>query len=226
MQDPEYVKNAFSGIAKKYVITNHILSLGIDILWRRKVAKLVSEKKPNRILDLATGSGDLALEIEKESQESEIICSDFCAPMLDIAKSRGLNTVLADAMSLPFDDRDFDLISVGFGLRNMADWSKALHEMKRVLKTNGYIVILDFSLPDNKFRRALYCIYLNKILPFIAGVITRKRAAYKYLAKTIEEFPSGKSMCDFIEGNGFNEAKCYPLSFGIASIYIARKPEK
>ena len=226
MQDPEYVKNAFSGIAKKYVITNHILSLGIDILWRRKVAKLVSEKKPNRILDLATGSGDLALEIEKESQESEIICSDFCAPMLDIAKSRGLNTVLADAMSLPFDDRDFDLISVGFGLRNMADWSEALHEMKRVLKTNGFIVILDFSLPDNKFRRALYCIYLNKILPFIAGFITRKRAAYKYLAKSIEDFPSGKSMCDFIEGNGFNEAKCYPLSFGIASIYIARKPEK
>ena len=226
MQDPEYVKNAFSGIAKKYVITNHILSLGIDILWRRKVAKLVSEKKPNRILDLATGSGDLALEIEKESQESEIICSDFCAPMLDIAKSRGLNTVLADAMSLPFDDRDFDLISVGFGLRNMADWSEALHEMKRVLKTNGYIVILDFSLPDNKFRRVLYCIYLNKILPFIAGVITRKRAAYKYLAKTIEEFPSGKSMCDFIEENGFIEAKCYPLSFGIASIYIAKKPEK
>ena len=226
MQDPEYVKNAFSGIAKKYVITNHILSLGIDILWRRKVAKLVSEKKPNRILDLATGSGDLALEIEKETPESEIICSDFCAPMLDIAKGRGLNTVLADAMSLPFNDRDFDLISVGFGLRNMADWSEALHEMKRVLKTNGYIVILDFSLPDNKFRRALYCIYLNKILPFIAGVITRKRSAYKYLAKTINEFPSGKSMCDFIEGNGFNEAKCYPLSFGIASIYIARKSEK
>ena len=98
--------------------------------------------------------------------------------------------------------------------------------MKRVLKTNGFIVILDFSLPDNKFRRALYCIYLNKILPFIAGVITRKRSAYKYLAKTINEFPSGKSMCDFIEGNGFNEAKCYPLSFGIASIYIARKSEK
>tara|TARA_B100001094_G_scaffold150691_1_gene145813 strand:+ start:72 stop:752 length:681 start_codon:yes stop_codon:yes gene_type:complete len=226
MQDPEYVKDAFSGIAKKYVITNHILSLGIDILWRRKVAKVVSKKKPNRILDLATGSGDLALEIEKKSSNSEIICSDFCAPMLEIAESRGLKTVLADAMSLPFNDQDFDLISVGFGLRNMADWSDALHEMKRVLKTNGYIVILDFSLPDNKFRRALYCIYLNKILPFIAGVITRKRAAYKYLAKTIEEFPSGKSMCDFIEGNGFNEAKCYPLSFGIASIYIARKPEK
>ena len=226
MQDPEYVKNAFSGIAKKYVITNHILSLGIDILWRRKVAKVVSKKKPNRILDLATGSGDLALEIEKKSSNSEIICSDFCAPMLEIAESRGLKTVLADAMSLPFNDCDFDLISVGFGLRNMADWSDALHEMKRVLKTNGYIVILDFSLPDNKFRRVLYCIYLNKILPFIAGVITRKRAAYKYLAKTIEEFPSGKSMCDFIEGNGFNEAKCYPLSFGIASIYIAKKPEK
>ena len=82
MQDPEYVKNAFSGIAEKYVITNHILSLGIDILWRRKVAKLVSEKKPNRILDLATGSGDLALEIEKETPESEIICSDFCAVLL------------------------------------------------------------------------------------------------------------------------------------------------
>ena len=226
MQDPEYVKDAFSGIAKKYVITNHILSLGIDILWRRKVAKVVSKKKPNRILDLATGSGDLALEIEKKSSNSEIICSDFCAPMLEIAESRGLKTVLADAMSLPFNDQDFDLISVGFGLRNMADWSDALHEMKRVLKTNGYIVILDFSLPDNKFRRALYCIYLNKILPFIAGVITRKRAAYKYLAKTIEEFPSGQSMCGFIEENGFNEAKCYPLSFGIASIYIAKKPEK
>ena len=226
MQDPKYVKDAFSGIAKKYVITNHILSLGIDILWRKKTADIVYKKTPKRILDLATGSGDLALAIEKKCKDSEVVCSDFCAPMLEIANSRGLNTVLADAMSLPFEDRDFDLISVGFGLRNMEDWSEALVEMRRVLKPDGHIVILDFSLPDNKFRRALYCIYLNKILPFIAGVITRKRSAYKYLAKTIGEFPSGKSMCNFIESNGFIGAEYTSLSFGVASIYIARRAEE
>ena len=225
MQDPEYVKNAFSGIAKRYVITNHILSLGIDILWRKKVSKLIALKEPKNVLDLATGSGDLALEIKRQCPSSKITCSDFCQPMLDIAKSRGLKTVLADALSLPFNDGEFELVSVGFGLRNMANWSKALNEMRRVIKKNGTLVILDFSLPPDRFRKKIYGFYLNNILPLIAGTITRQKAAYKYLAKTIHEFPSGGKMCKFIEDNGYKKAKHYQLSFGIASIYVAERAE-
>ena len=115
MQDPEYVKNAFAGIADKYVITNHILSLGIDVLWRKKTANLAASQNPKYILDLATGSGDLALEIKRKCSNAKITCSDFCAPMLEIANQRGLKTVLADALSLPFDDCEFDLVSVGLG---------------------------------------------------------------------------------------------------------------
>ena len=225
MQDPEYVKNAFAGIADKYVITNHILSLGIDVLWRKKTANLAASQNPKYILDLATGSGDLALEIKRKCSDAKITCSDFCEPMLEIANQRGLKTVLADALSLPFDDCEFDLVSVGFGLRNMADWPKALSEMRRVTKDDGFIVILDFSLPTDRFRKSLYAFYLNKILPTIAGIITRRKAAYKYLAKTIQEFPSGTQMCKLIEENGFKNAKYFPLSFGIASIYVANCSE-
>ena len=157
MQDPKYVKDAFADIADKYVFTNHVLSFGIDILWRRKVAKMIKHRDPINVLDIATGSGDLALEIQKKCPNAEVIGSDFCEPMLQQAEKRGLKkTVLADALNLPFSDNFFNAVTVGFGLRNMADWSVALNEMFRVLSSKGYLIILDFSLPKGSLGRKLY----------------------------------------------------------------------
>ena len=182
MQDPKYVKDAFADIADKYVFTNHVLSFGVDILWRRKVAKMISSRNPINVLDIATGSGDLALEIQKKCPEAEVIGSDFCEPMLQQANKRGLErTVLADALDLPFSEDYFDVVTVSFGLRNMADWSGALTEIFRVLSSGGWLIILDFSLPEGFISRKLYRFYLHKILPAVAGLITGKRSAYQYL---------------------------------------------
>ena len=224
MQDPKYVKDAFAAIASRYAVTNHILSLGVDILWRRKVAKMISRRIPINILDVATGSGDLALEIQKRCPKAEIIGSDFCEAMLQQANKRGLKrTVLADVFNLPFPENRFDVVTVGFGLRNMADWSEALSEMFRVLSSGGCVVVLDFSLPESVSWRKLYRFYLHKILPAVAGLITGKRSAYQYLGRTIESFPSGKDMCSLIESSGFNRTKFHSLSGGIATIYSAEK---
>ena len=224
MQDPKYVKDAFADIADKYVFTNHVLSFGVDIFWRRKVAKMISSRNPINVLDIATGSGDLALEIQKKCPETEVVGSDFCEPMLQQANKRGLErTVLADALNLPFSEAYFDVVTVSFGLRNMADWSGALTEMFRVLSSGGYLIILDFSLPQSFLGRKLYRFYLHKILPAVAGLITGKRSAYQYLGGSIESFPSGEKMCTLIESNGFNLARFNPLSGGIATIYSAEK---
>ena len=224
MQDPKYVKDAFADIADKYVFTNHVLSFGVDIFWRRKVAKMISSRNPINVLDIATGSGDLALEIQKKCPETEVVGSDFCEPMLQQANKRGLErTVLADALNLPFSEAYFDVVTVSFGLRNMADWSGALTEMFRVLSSGGYLIILDFSLPQSFIGHKLYRFYLHKILPAVAGLITGKRSAYQYLGGSIESFPSGEKMCTLIESNGFNLARFNPLSGGIATIYSAEK---
>lgn len=220
MQNPEFVKQAFASIASRYVATNHVLSLGIDMLWRQRVVQIVSEWKPERILDLATGTGDLALALQKAMPESEITGSDFCQPMLDIAKKRGLTSlVCADAMNLPFKSGSYDVVTVAFGLRNMESWQKALMEMKRMLKPGGHILILDFSMPTSKIIRPGYRFYLHHVLPGIAGIITGHKEAYDYLAESIEVFPSGNKMLKLMNNTGFLNVKNEPLHCGIASIY-------
>ncbi|MFP6873510.1 MAG: ubiquinone/menaquinone biosynthesis methyltransferase [Verrucomicrobiales bacterium] len=226
MQDPEYVKEAFAGIAERYVVTNHVLSLGIDILWRRRVARMVREVEPVRVLDVATGSGDLALEIKRQYPGAEVVGTDFCEPMLAQARKRGLeNTVLADALDLPFKDGEFCALTVGFGLRNMADWPGALTEMARVLRPGGLLVVLDFSLPRGKLRRKVYRFYLHRVLPRLAGVITGRGEAYRYLGGSIESFPAGEQMCELIRATGFSATRQKPLSPGVATIYSALREE-
>jgi demethylmenaquinone methyltransferase/2-methoxy-6-polyprenyl-1,4-benzoquinol methylase len=223
MQDPVFVQRAFSRIADRYVLTNHVLSMGTDILWRRKVARLVKEFEPKRILDLATGSGDLAAEILKKIPSVTIIGADFCQPMLAHARKRGLeNLIVADGLELPFEDGAFDVVTVAFGLRNMADWAAAVREMARVLVPGGRLVILDFSIPPGILRRP-YRIYLHKGLPFMAGLLTGQKDAYAYLSESIERFPSGEGMCDLLRENGFRSATADPLSFGIASVYVGER---
>lgn len=145
MRNPEFVKAAFSAIAPRYVATNHVLSMGVDLLWRQRVVQLVSEWKPENLLDLATGTGDLALAILNAMPEIRLTGSDFCQPMLDIAARRGLDhLVCADAMNLPFPSASYDAVTVAFGLRNMASYPDALREMGRMLRPGGHLLILDF----------------------------------------------------------------------------------
>ncbi len=221
MQDPIYVKKAFSRIADRYVVTNHVLSLGTDILWRKKVGRIVAEWQPGKILDVATGTGDLALEMQRSCPEALVTGSDFCPEMLAYAAEDGVKeTIVADAMNMPFDDDSYDVLTVAFGLRNMASWPDALKEMRRVLKPGGHLLVLDFSLPTGVLRMP-YRFYLNKVLPKVAGLMTGEGDAYEYLAGTIEQFPSGVDMMQLIEANGFSQAEAKPLTFGVASVYTA-----
>ncbi|MEN3368961.1 MAG: demethylmenaquinone methyltransferase / 2-methoxy-6-polyprenyl,4-benzoquinol methylase [Verrucomicrobiota bacterium] len=213
----------FGRIARRYDLANHVLSGGADFLWRRRAAKTVEGWQPKRVLDLATGSGDLALAIQRRLPEATITAADFSPDMLEIAARKGVHeTILADALHLPFADGAFDCVTVAFGLRNMSDWNLALREMSRVLRVGGHLLVLDFSIPTGALRPA-YRFYLHRCLPLLASLVTREKAAYDYLGGSIEKFPSGAEMVELIEGNGFVMASAEPLTGGIATIYTAQK---
>jgi demethylmenaquinone methyltransferase/2-methoxy-6-polyprenyl-1,4-benzoquinol methylase len=223
LQEPAFVKKLFSSIATRYDLANHLLSGGMDFFWRRRAARIVCRWEPASILDLATGSGDLALTLKKYCPAAEIVGVDFCHPMLLQAAAKGVqNLVVADGMQLPFADETFETLTVAFGLRNMAAWDGALCEMARVLKPGGHVLVLDFSIPQPPFR-ALYRFYLHRILPRIAGFLTREKSAYDYLADSIEKFPRAEAMCELINVNGFSDAICEPLTGGIVSLYTGRR---
>jgi demethylmenaquinone methyltransferase/2-methoxy-6-polyprenyl-1,4-benzoquinol methylase len=223
MPDATYVRDAFARIADRYVLTNHVLSMGMDIWWRKVVTSRIRKWKPESLLDVASGTGDLALEIQEACPDCDVTASDFCAEMLAHAASRGLaKTIVADALNLPFPDNGFDVVTVAFGLRNMADYPAALREMNRVLKPGGRLVILDFSLPDGILRRP-YRFYLHRILPKMAGALTGEKDAYEYLGGSIEQFPAGKAMTDLLETCGFTDTDATPLTFGVVSVYEATK---
>jgi demethylmenaquinone methyltransferase/2-methoxy-6-polyprenyl-1,4-benzoquinol methylase len=223
MPDATYVRDAFARIADRYVITNHVLSFGADIWWRRVVTSRIKKWDPAHVLDVASGTGDLALEIQDACPDCEVIATDFCAEMLVHAAERGIaKTVVADALNLPFPSNEFDVVTVAFGLRNMADYSAALREMNRVLKPGGRLLILDFSLPDGILRKP-YRFYLHKILPHFAGWLTGEKDAYEYLGGSIEQFPAGKAMTDLLETCGFRDTQADPLTFGVVSLYEGTK---
>jgi demethylmenaquinone methyltransferase/2-methoxy-6-polyprenyl-1,4-benzoquinol methylase len=224
MQDAGYVRQAFAGIARRYVVANHVLSLGIDCLWRRTTSKRIARLAPQRVLDLATGSGDLAQAVQAACPAAKVLGADFSVPMMREAQKRRFHCLIAaDGLRLPFQDGAFDVLTVGFGLRNMASWPQALQEMSRVLRPGGSLFVLDFSIPRLPGLRQLYLFYLKNIMPRIAGWITCQRAAYEYLCGSIERFPSGRDMQSLICANGFSSASSRQLTFGIASLYEAVK---
>jgi demethylmenaquinone methyltransferase / 2-methoxy-6-polyprenyl-1,4-benzoquinol methylase len=219
MPDAVYVQDAFARIADRYVMTNHVLSCGMDIIWRKIVTARIRKWQPTKLLDVASGTGDLALEIQDHCPQCEVIASDFCAEMLVHAASRGIaKTVVADALHLPFPDQEFDVVTVAFGLRNMADYPAALREMHRVLKPGGRLVILDFSIPGG-ILRAPYRWYLHRVLPRMAGLLTGQKDAYEYMGGSIEQFPAGKKMTDLLETCGFKNTDAAPITFGVVTIY-------
>jgi demethylmenaquinone methyltransferase/2-methoxy-6-polyprenyl-1,4-benzoquinol methylase len=221
-RDPQAVRAMFGRIARRYDLANHVLSGGADFWWRRRAGKIVEDWQPKRVLDLASGSGDLALAIQRRLPNATIVAADFSPEMLEIARRKGVRkTVLADALQLPFERASFDCVTVAFGLRNMSDWSAALGEMGRVLCTGGRLLILDFSLPVGPLRPA-YRFYLHRCLPLLASLVTGQKAAYDYLGGSIEKFPSGEAMVELIERNGFAKASAELLAGGIATIYTAQ----
>lgn len=214
----------FQRVARRYDLANHLLSAGLDFSWRARAAGMVQAWNPRRVLDLATGSGDLALTIAQKLPQAEVTGADFCPEMLERAKAKGLaRTVVADALHLPFPDASFDAVTVAFGLRNMADWDAALAEMARVLTPGGHLLVLDFSLPGGLVGKA-YRLYLHRCLPWIASVVTGERQAYDYLGASIEKFPAGTEMIALLERNGFGSTSAERLTGGVASMYLARKP--
>lgn len=223
MPDPIYVRDAFARIADRYVLTNHVLSGGMDFWWRHVVTKRIKALAPKNLLDVASGTGDLALKVQKEIPDCEVIATDFCAEMLAHASSRGVaKTLVADALALPYPAGKFDVVTVAFGLRNTSDYELALQEMRRVLKVGGQLFILDFSLPKGLLR-APYRFYLHNILPKMAGFLTKEKDAYEYLGGSIEQFPSGQAMLSLLEKTGLSHPTSTPMTFGVVSVYEAVK---
>jgi demethylmenaquinone methyltransferase/2-methoxy-6-polyprenyl-1,4-benzoquinol methylase len=218
------VREMFGSIAARYDIANHLLSCGIDFSWRERAARIVTDWHPHSVADLATGTGDLALALQKKLPDAEIAGVDFLPEMLELAKQKGLRQpVLADAMNLPFGNGSFDCVTIAFGLRNLENCAAALVEMSRVIKSNGHLLVLEFSLPTTPILQAVYRFYLHRCLPLVGSFLTGKKNAYDYLGESIEEFPSGDAMCQLMVENGFTSPTFEPLTGGIVTIYTATK---
>jgi len=226
----EQVATMFNNISKKYDFLNHFLSLGIDILWRKKAIKLLKPHQPKVMLDIATGTGDFALEA-LSLKPTKIIGIDISEGMLavgkDKIKAKGVDSIidlqLGDSENLPFDNDYFDAYTVGFGVRNFENLEKGLTEMLRVLKPNGKAVILEFSKPKKFPIKQVYNFYFNNILPGIGKLVSKDNAAYTYLPESVNAFPEGEEFVQILSKLGYKEIKNMPLMFGIASIYYASK---
>ncbi len=214
----------FGSIAARYDLANHALSCGLDFFWRRRVVDMVKKWTPHRVLDLATGTGDLALLLQDRLPDAEITGADFSPEMLELARRKGLKRrTLADARQLPFADATFDVVTIAFGLRNLPDWTEGLREMSRVIRRGGHLLVLDFSLPASPVVRPFYRFYLHHLVPALGGFLTGKPEAYDYLAESIENFPRGAAMAALIEQSGFSSATVEPLSGGIVTIYTGAR---
>jgi len=214
----------FGAIARRYDLANHLLSCGMDFYWRARAADIVAGWNPHRVADLATGTGDLALALQKKLSDAEITAVDFLPEMLELARRKGVRqVVLADAMKLPFSDASFDCITIAFGLRNLENYSAALAEMRRVLNTHGHLLVLEFSLPTTPILRAAYRFYLHRCLPLLGSFLTKKKSAYDYLGDSIEEFPNGNTMCELMRANGYVSPGFQPLTGGIVTVYTATR---
>lgn len=230
MPDPKAVNSMFARIAGRYDLANHLLSGGIDHWWRRKLVRAVRDTHPKDVLDLATGSGDVAFALADGLPSGiRMTGMDFCQPMLDEALRKrsasprwtGIEFRQGDGMALPLPDQSFDAVTVSFGLRNMADRHKALTEMRRVLRPGGRLFVLEFSQPFWWFR-PFYYTYLKGILPLVAGVVTGDRSAYEYLGGSIEQFPDRAAMSAEIVRAGFSTVRAAPLTFGIVALHVAQ----
>ncbi len=221
----------FDRISPKYDALNHLLSFNIDKVWRRKAAKEVAKHHPADILDLATGTADLAIALAKHNPQARIIGMDFSEKMLEIGQEKVKQQKLenqivlriGDAATLPFEDGTFDVVTVAFGVRNFEDLDKGLSEISRVLKPGGQAVILEFSMPEKFPVKQLYQFYFKRVLPIIGKRVSKDKSAYTYLPSSVERFPMPKVFLDILDRYGIQQGQMIPMAFGIATMYTAIK---
>ncbi|PBJ13196.1 bifunctional demethylmenaquinone methyltransferase/2-methoxy-6-polyprenyl-1,4-benzoquinol methylase UbiE [Flavobacterium sp. ACN6] len=226
----EQVTQMFDTISGNYDNLNRVISFGIDVKWRKKVLKIVSDKKPKVILDIATGTGDLAILLSQTNAE-KIIGLDISAGMLEVGKkkvqeknlSNTIELVLGDSENMPFEDNYFDAITVGFGVRNFENLEKGFAEILRVLKPNGVFVILETSVPDKFPYKQGYTFYSKNILPLIGKLFSKDNDAYGYLSESAAAFPYGEALNNILRKTGFIDVVAMPQTFGVATIYSASK---
>ena len=227
----EEVREMFDNIAPKYDLLNHTLSMSIDRVWRRRVVGEVRRAKPGRILDVATGTGDLAIAMARRIRDVQVLGVDLSEQMLAVARrkieARGLDGRIVldrgDAERLAVADASVDVATVAFGVRNFGDLGAGLRELARTIKPGGKVVILEFSRPRNRVFRALYEFYSYKILPRIGGLVSRDKRAYEYLPTSVGEFPAPEEFMAMMARAGFRNCRARSQSFGIAQIYIGER---
>jgi demethylmenaquinone methyltransferase/2-methoxy-6-polyprenyl-1,4-benzoquinol methylase len=219
--DPTRIKQMFASIATRYDRANTILSAGVHHLWRRKAVQRSGVQPGDEVLDCATGTGALALVFRDAG--AKVIGTDFTLEMIDLAraKARDIRFEVADVMALPFDNARFDIASIGFGIRNVADPAKGVAEMARVVRSGGRVVVLEFGQPRNPILSALYATYRKHVLPRLGGAVTGQRAAYEYLESSVGRFPCGDDFARLMRASApFAAVTWEPLTFGVAYLYV------
>lgn len=227
----QQVSKMFNNISKRYDFLNHFFSLGIDRRWRRKATAQLKEGQPKIILDIATGTGDLAIEVYKQLKPEKIVGIDISTGMLAVGREKldkkGLSTIISleegDCENLPFEDNSFDAIVVAFGVRNFENVEKGLREMARVLKPGGQCMILEFSRPKLFPLKQGFNLYFKYILPFIGRITSKDKKAYSYLYESVQVFPEGKDFTELLETAGLSNPKHTPMTMGICSAYWSEK---
>lgn len=229
-KDKEKIRAMFDSIAPRYDFLNHFLSLGIDKRWRKKVVEIVRKSSAVSVIDVATGTGDLAIAIAKSIDKCNVTAVDISPKMLEIAKQKMVNLELDkrvscsidDALQLSFADNSFDAMTISFGVRNFEDLDRGLKELLRVVKPGGRLVILEISTPKGIMAKP-YMFYFKTILPNLGKLISKDKSAYAYLSKSVVEFPSGTQFVEKLRLNGYNNVEYMPLMRGVAAIYTANK---
>lgn len=227
----EQVTEMFDNVAGKYDLLNHVLSGGIDIYWRKKALSMLKNNTNRLVLDIATGTGDLAIEAHRMLKPEKIIGVDISSGMLEEGRTKikklgledKIEMQLGDSEKLHFDDNTFDTVIVSFGVRNFENLLKGLSDMNRVLKPGGTCLVVEFSKPKNYFFKHAYWFYSTKILPLIGKLISKDRSAYTYLPESVKAFPDGEDFLQVYREAGFKETRAVPLTFGICSVYIGKK---
>ena len=226
----EQVAQMFDNISENYDDLNRVISFGIDVKWRKKVVAIIGKSNPKKILDIATGTGDLAIMLA-DLHPDKIIGLDISEGMLNVGKKKiakeNLSSIIemlvADSESMPFNDNTFDAITVSFGVRNFENLDKGLQEIKRVLKPGGTFVVLETSVPTKFPYKQGYHFHTSVILPLVGRLFSKDKVAYSYLSESANSFPFGKKFNNILLKNGFSTATDQPVTFGVASIYTATK---
>ena len=219
----------FSAIAPRYDLLNRLLSFGIDQIWRREAVRVALESKPKKILDVATGTADLAIALKEAAPEAEVTGVDFVGAMLELGRQkiskRHLNISLlqADGQNLPFEDNSFDLVTIAYGIRNFSDRAKGLREFYRVLKPGGRLLVLEFPPPPEDLFGKLFRFYFLNFCPLVAGAICRRRDAYAYLGASVLEFPPPETFAAMIQAAGFDKIRYKVQTLGVSALHLGEK---